>query len=45
MYTWLVPNILHHSATQRTYNSRICIAWPSLNTAGESLYHMQSLNW
>ena len=33
----LVPNILHHSASQRTYNSRICIAWPSLNTAGESI--------
>eukprot|EP01044_Picomonas_judraskeda_P009866 COSAG03_NODE_1233_length_4505_cov_2.830232_4_plen_178_part_00 len=31
----LVPNILHHSASQRTYNSRICIAWPSLNTAGD----------
>jgi len=35
----LVPNILHHSASQRTYNSRICIAWPSLNTAGESTSH------
>ena len=32
----LVPNILHHSESQRTYNSRICIAWPSLNTAGDS---------
>ena len=25
-----------HSASQRTYNSRICIAWPSLNTAGDA---------